>query len=244
MLRRRTLARLGTTIFSGPQSLSRTGSRCFKPHLWVRQQHLAVAHDQPRLQPDAAFEGRHHGEVEFVGEHHVGEQAAVAFDDVQPHIRIARRELFQRRRQRGARHGRHQPDAQVAGHHGGEAANLLVRAFELADRLDAALVVALACRRRGHAAAGALEELQSQGAFGRGDMLRDAGLGGVLARCGAGERAFLVDRNDRPGSGAAKCRPCGPLEKMMTEWQNILIRLPARAWLESPEIAVQARSDS
>ena len=198
MLRRRTLVRPGRMIFSGPQSFSRTGSNGLNPRLGVRHQHLAVAHDQPRLQADAAFGGRHHGEVEFAVEHHVGERAAVALDDVQPHVGIARHELLERRRQRRAGQRRDQPDAEVAGHARGKAAHLFAGVGELADRLDAALVVALPGRRRLHAGRGALEQLDAERALGRGDMLGNAGLRGVFARRGAGERAFLAHRDDGP----------------------------------------------
>ena len=127
--------------------------------LGIRQQHLAVAHDQPRFQSDAALEGRHHREIEVVGQHHVGEQAAVALDDVQPHVGIARRELFERRAR--APRASWSASARCADRRRpcrGESAHLLVGAFEPADRIDAALVVALARRRRRDAGGRALEQ--------------------------------------------------------------------------------------
>ncbi len=153
-----------------------------QPAARARQQHLAVAHEQPRFQPDPAFEGRHHGEVELVGEHHLGQHAAVALDDVQPHVGMARHEIVERRRQHRAGEGRHQADAQIAGDAPGEVARLLVGALELADRLDAALVVAQPRRRRLHPARRALEQLDAERALDRGDVLRNAGLRGVFAR--------------------------------------------------------------
>src|SRR5262245_41214817 len=108
---------------------------------------------------------------------------------------MAWHEILQRRRQNRAGEGRHQPDAQVAGDQAGEAARLLVGVFKPADRLDAALVVALPRRRRHDAARRALEQLDPERALDGGDMLRDARLGGVLARGGARERAFLADRD-------------------------------------------------
>ena len=41
----------GTTIFSGAQSASRTGASGREAALAARQQHLAVAHQEPRLSP-------------------------------------------------------------------------------------------------------------------------------------------------------------------------------------------------
>ncbi len=160
------------------------------------QQHLAVAHQQARLEPDTALECRYDREVELVGKHHVGEQPAIAFDDVKPHIGVARDEIVEGGRQHGAREGRHQADPQVARHESDELARFRASGIEHADRLDATPVVAQARRGRHDAGAGALEQPDLEGALDRGDMLRDAGLGRVLARRRARERAFLAHRND------------------------------------------------
>ena len=194
----------------------------------ARQQHLAVAHQQPRFQPDAALERRHHGEIEFVGQHHVGQHAAVALEHVQAHVGMARHEVVERRRQHRAGEGRHQPDAQVAGDEAGEAARLLVGVFEPADRLDAALVVAQPRRRRHDAARRALEQLHAERALDRGDVLRDAGLGGVLALGRARERAFLADGDDGadlPKRDIGQRTPA--IKKTNAKAQNILFRLAA-----------------
>ena len=171
----------GTTIFSGRHVGKPNRRKRRKSAPRAGNQHLAVAHQQPRLQPDGALEGRHHREVEFVVEHHLGEQVAVAFDDVQAHFRAARHEIVEHRRQHRAGEGRHQADAQFAGDFAGERARLLGGVLERADRLHAALVVAKAGRRRLHAAGGALEQLDAERALDRRDVLGDARLGGVLA---------------------------------------------------------------
>ncbi len=163
-----------------------------------RQQHLAVAHQEPRPQSHPALERRHDGEVEVVGEHHVGEHAAVALDHVQAHLGMARHEILQRGCQHRTGEGRHQPDAQVAGDEPGEAARLLVGALQPAHRLDAALVIAQARRGRDDAAGGAFEQPHAERALDRGDVLGDAGLGGVLALGRPRERAFLADGDDGP----------------------------------------------
>ena len=160
------------------------------------QQHLAVAHQQARAQPDLAFERGHDGEVELLGAHHLGQHAAVAFDDVQPHLRMARHEVVERRRQHRAGERRHQTDAQVAGDAAGEVARLLAGGLELADRGDAVLVVAQPRRRRLDPVGRALEQLDPERALDRGDMLGNAGLGGVFAGRGARERAFFADGDD------------------------------------------------
>ena len=124
----------GTTTLNGRQSLSRTGASGVEPAARARHQHLAVAHQQPRPQPDLSLEGRDDREIELVGQHHLGEHGAVALDDVQPHVGVLRHEVVERRRQHGAGEGRHQPDAQVAGDGAGEGAHLLVGGVELAQR--------------------------------------------------------------------------------------------------------------
>src|SRR5262249_32037213 len=85
---------------------------------------------------------------------------------------------------------------QIAGDEAGKAARLLVGVLEPADRLDAALVVTQPRRRRHDAARRALEQLHAERALDRGDMLRDAGLGGVLARRSTCERALLAHGDD------------------------------------------------
>ena len=68
--------------------------------------------------------------------------------------------------------------------------------FQAADGFDAALVVTQPRRRRHDAARGSLEQLDAERALDRGDVLRDAGLGGVLTLRRARERALLADGND------------------------------------------------
>src|SRR5262249_45007891 len=92
--------------------------------------------------------------------------------------------------------GRHQPDAEIAGDATRELARLFARGLELADRRHAALVVAQPRWRRLDPGRRALEQLHAERALDRGDMLRDAGLRGVLARGRARERAFLAHGND------------------------------------------------
>ena len=121
---------------------------------------------------------------------------AIALDDVQAHLGAARYEVVEHRRQHRAGEGRHQADAQFAGDRAGERARLLGGVLQRADRFHAALVVAQARRRRRHAAGRALEQLDAKLALGRRHVLRDARLGGVLARRRAGEGAFLADRDD------------------------------------------------
>ena len=115
---------------------------------------------------------------------------------MQTHLRAARHEVVEHRCQHRAREGRHQPDAQFAGHLAGERARLLGGVLERAHRLDAAFVVAQARWRRLHAAALALEQLDAERALDRGHVLRDARLGGVFALGRAGEGAFLAHGDD------------------------------------------------
>ena len=62
-----------------------------EPALRPRQQHLPVADQQSRLQPDPSLERRDQREIELVRQHHVGQHAAVALEHVQAHIGMARR---------------------------------------------------------------------------------------------------------------------------------------------------------
>ena len=150
----------------------------------------------PGLQTNGAFERRYHCEIELIVEHHVGQHAAIALDDMQANVRATRHEVVEHWRQQRAREGRHQPDAQFAGDLAGQGERLLGGLIECADGGDAMLVIAKAGRRRRHRAGRTLEQLDLERALDRRDVLRNAGLGGVLARGGAGERAFLADRDD------------------------------------------------
>jgi hypothetical protein len=68
--------------------------------------------------------------------------------------------------------------------------------FQAADRFDAAPVVTQPRRRRHDAARGSLEKLDAERALDCRDVLRDAGLGGVLTFGCARERTLLADGND------------------------------------------------
>jgi hypothetical protein len=162
------------------------------------QQHLAVAREEARAQAHAPLERRHDRQVEFLGEHLLGEHAAVALDDAQLHVGMFAHVVAQRVRQARPGEGRHQADAQRAGDAIGERAHLLGAGLDGAERLDAAAVVAQAGRRCPHPGGGALEQPHPEGAFERRDVLRDARLGGVFARGRPGERALLAHRHHRP----------------------------------------------
>ena len=167
-----------------------------KSALRAGDQHFSISYKQPRFQSDGAFERRHYREVEFFVEHHFGEQAAIALDDVQAHLGAARHEIVEYRRQHRAGESRHQPDAQFAGDLAGKRARFLGRVFQGANRLHAALVVTHAGRRRCHASGAALEQLDPELTLDRRHMLRNARLGGVFTLGGARKRAFLADRDD------------------------------------------------
>src|SRR6185437_3776709 len=51
-----------------------------------RQQHLAIADQMTHLQAGLSFECWYDREVELVGEHQFGQEAAVAFCDMEPHF--------------------------------------------------------------------------------------------------------------------------------------------------------------
>ena len=123
------------------------------------------------------------------------------------------------------------PMRKFAGDFAGERARLLGGVLERADRLDAALVVAQARRRRGHAGRRALEQLDPERALDRRHMLGNAGLGGVFPLGGAGEGAFLADRDDGADLPQRDIRHNHPriptLENLMSGAQNILFRLSA-----------------
>jgi len=86
---RRILSGPGTTIFSGGHSDSRTAASGVKP---ARGPEIIISRSRTSnrdFEPDGAFEGRHHREVEFVIAHHFGDRAAIALNDVQPHFRAS-----------------------------------------------------------------------------------------------------------------------------------------------------------
>ncbi len=167
-----------------------------EPGARPRQQHFAVAHQQPRFQADRPLEGRHDGEVELVIEHHLGEKPAIALDDVQPHFRAARHKIVEHRRQHRAGEGRHQADAQFARDLAGGGARLLGGFLERADGADTALVIAQARRRRRDPTGNALEQPDAELPLHRRHVLGNARLCGVFPLRRARERALLADRDD------------------------------------------------
>jgi hypothetical protein len=139
-----------------------------------RNQNFRRAQEQPALQTGCTGECRHHGELQFGRLHLLGERGAVAFHDPHSDIGMPVDEARQRWRQNAPRHGRHQPDDDVAGKPGTLFANGAGCLCVSIEQLDAVTIVAVAGRRRHHAALVTGEQLGVQRVFQLADVLRHA----------------------------------------------------------------------
>jgi hypothetical protein len=111
----------------------------------------------------------------------------------------------QRRPEHGACQQRHESDRHLAREPASEALQLDFRARRLAQDRHRALVEALSGGGRLHRAAAAFEQGDAEPVLELAHLLRDAGLGRVLAQGRACERPFLDDGCEQPQGG--QCQP-------------------------------------
>ncbi len=105
-----------------------------------------VLRKQPAFQTGEAGEAGNDGEIQGPRPRLAGEHGAIGLDDTQPNIRVRLNETRERRRERTARHGRHEAHGNLTRQPAGIAAHGIVGDLIGAQKLHAAPVIAFAGR--------------------------------------------------------------------------------------------------